>query len=102
MRFLGLAILWLFTCAFLTSIGVILTATVLTTIAMLDFVHEFVFYGASTLTGAFIGPSIFEYCLKDHPFTCILSHVARSELSPNDSLDKNPTMWFPQSQGSKG
>ena len=39
--------------------------------------------------------------LKDHSFTCILSHVDRSGSSPNDSLDKNPTMWFPQPQGSR-
>jgi hypothetical protein len=39
--------------------------------------------------------------LKDHSFTCILSHVDRSESSPNDSLDKNPRKWFPQTTGSK-
>ena len=45
MRFLGLAILWLRCGPFCTSIGLVLTAMVLTTIAFLDFVHEFLFYG---------------------------------------------------------
>ena len=39
--------------------------------------------------------------LKDHSFTCILSHVARSESSPNDSLDKNPNNVVPPTTGFK-
>ena len=40
-------------------------------------------------------PSIREYDLKDHSFTCILSHVDRSELSPNNLLDRTPKVIPP-------
>lgn len=52
MRYLGLAILWFAIWFFLSSIGLVLTAMVLTKIAFLDFVHEFLFYGLSVAAGA--------------------------------------------------
>jgi hypothetical protein len=53
MRYLGLALIWIGIFVFVAGVGVVITDEILTTIAYLDFVHEFVFYGLSAAVGAF-------------------------------------------------